>query len=356
MRTIVGYLRTVRRDPLPFTTPPLPDETIASYLDRLAIANESEYPELAELVDDGDGYCSPGRLARLTGQPLASLKYAMPQLCLPEELERMHLRGRPRPGANERDICEHCARLHDSDFAECSTLHEDVLCRTHWRWLGGASDVGPCFDVRQQPEIISANLRHRRLIRRRGRENVRWSFTQASDVCRQWLVERHYRGYTDGAEQLLHTLPGQGSVLDYHHRRVSAALYPQVVALTAVLSHPRWWKAAMDAVLVDGKSASTPSSLHATPAFEEFVAEIRRTVAPRYTWEPYPSQRGYDELARLIMRELALSHYPEMYPYKAEPWEPETLIAPDGTSEQIQRHIQWGTDRSNDTLCAAGAD
>jgi len=356
VRKLGGYLRTARRDRLPFTSAPLPDETIASYLDRLAIENESDVLKLAELVDDGEGYCSPRFLALVTGQPLASLKYAMPQLCLPEEVDRMHLRGRPRPGANIREICEHCARSHGAEFAECSTLHEQVLCPTHRRWLGNADDVGPCFDVARHPEILGANLRHRRLIRSRGRENVRWAFTQASDICRQWLIQRHYRGYSDDAEQLLRALPGPHPPLDYNHRRVSAALYPQVIALTRVLSHPRWWHSAMSAILVDGNSSHTAPSLQSTPAFDAFVAEVRTTVAPTYTWEPYPSQRGYDELARVVMRELALSHHPELYPYRAEPGEPETLIEPNAAEEQTQRHIQWGTDRSNDTLCAAGAD
>ena len=85
--------------PLPRLVAPFRDETITSYLHRLAGPNHIDPAGLRRLLAGSDRKDAPvplGRLAAITGMPCRSLACAMPQICTPAELSGLHLRNRPR--------------------------------------------------------------------------------------------------------------------------------------------------------------------------------------------------------------------------------------------------------------------
>ena len=63
-------------------------------------------------------------------------------------------------------------------------------------------------------------------------------------------------------------------------------MYVPTVALTRPLADPRWKSLALR--LQDNAA---------------FVAEVRRTVDPAYTWHPYPYHHYIEPLARTLLRE-----------------------------------------------------
>ena len=63
-------------------------------------------------------------------------------------------------------------------------------------------------------------------------------------------------------------------------------MYVPTVALTRLLADPRWKSLALR--LQDNAA---------------FVAEVRRTVDPAYTWHPHPYHHYIEPLARTLLRE-----------------------------------------------------
>ena len=85
--------------PLPRFVAPFRDETITSYLARLAAANRLALPALRALLAGSDRSDAPVpliRLAAVTGMPHAALAHAMPQICTADELAGGHVANRPR--------------------------------------------------------------------------------------------------------------------------------------------------------------------------------------------------------------------------------------------------------------------
>jgi hypothetical protein len=90
---------------------------------------------------------------------------------------------------------------------------------------------------------------------------------------------------------------GPGWRADFSQPAVSAALYPQVVSLTRLLSSPYW----------------RPLAVWDQAGNEAFVAELRRTVHPGYTWNPNPCHRYFEPLVRLYRDEQDFAEYAVRY-------------------------------------------
>jgi hypothetical protein len=177
--------------PLPRLVAPFRDETITSYLRRLAGPNHIDPAGLRRLLARSHHTDAPvplGRLTAITAMPWRSLAYAMPQICTPAELAGLHVQNRPRP----RDgwsftACRPCA---DSQPVTRWALHDEVICARHRRWIS-QSRAQP--DLAAQPEILHAHRRHRRLIRRHGRDPVMRALRDAQRICVGWRLD----GLTD---------------------------------------------------------------------------------------------------------------------------------------------------------------
>ena len=86
--------------PLPRVVAPFRDETITSYLHRLAGPNHIDPAGLRSWLAGSDRKDAPvplGRLAAVTGMPCRSLACAMPQICTAAELSGLHVQPAPRP-------------------------------------------------------------------------------------------------------------------------------------------------------------------------------------------------------------------------------------------------------------------
>ena len=91
--------------PLPRLVAPFRDETITSYLHRLAGGNRIDPAGLRYLLARSDRKDAPvplGRLAAITGLPCQSLAWAMPQICTPAELSGLHIAAGLAPATGGR--------------------------------------------------------------------------------------------------------------------------------------------------------------------------------------------------------------------------------------------------------------
>jgi hypothetical protein len=259
--------------PLPRLVAPFRDETITSYLSRLAAANRLASAALRALLAGSDRNDAPvplARLAAVTGMPRAALAHAMPQICTAGELTGLHIASRPRARKGWSFVA--CRRCTAGRPVTRWALHDDVICGRHRRWIS-QGQAQP--DLTAQPEILTAHRRHRRLIRRHGRDTVMRAFRDACHICLGWRIDGIAgHGYAHRME-IFHG-PRWRDRDDDETQTSDAATYPQTVALTRLLASPYWRERIL------GKSWPWP---------DEFEAEVRRTVAPAYTWGTYPPIR-----------------------------------------------------------------
>ena len=259
--------------PLPRFVAPFRDETISSYLSGLAAANRLAPAALRVLLAGSDRRDAPVPLVRLvavTGMPRAALAHAMPQICTADELTGLHIENRPRARNGWSFVA--CRRCTAGRPVTRWALHDEVVCSRHRRWI---SEDQAQPDLTAQPEILTAHRRHRRLIRRHGRDTVMRAFRDAHRICLGWRLD----GIPDdgyGHRMEIFHGPGWYDRDDDENQTSDAAAYPQSVALTRLLASPYWRERIL------GKDWPWP---------EEFAAEVRRTVAPGYIWGIYPRIR-----------------------------------------------------------------
>src|SRR6516164_6572062 len=127
--------------PLPRLVAPFADETITSYLHRLAGPNHIDPAALRRLLAGSDRKDAPvplGRLAVITGMPCRSLACAMPQICTPAELSGLPIRNRPR--ARDWWSFAACRPCVTGQPVTRWALHDDVICYRHRRWISTDHD------------------------------------------------------------------------------------------------------------------------------------------------------------------------------------------------------------------------
>ena len=174
--------------PLPRTIPPYRNEVLSSYLCRLALANRLD-PDALRVHLTGQTRKTAAvpaeRLAVLCGRPAAALRHAIPELTTPGDSANP---GGSPPGRTLGLACQLCAVARTAhDQVWCWRGDEEVVCHRHRRWTGGPG--GRAFrqpDLSTQPDIVRAHTRHRRLVRRHGRQAAADAFTAAAAICRTW--------------------------------------------------------------------------------------------------------------------------------------------------------------------------
>lgn len=308
--------------PLPRRVPPVRDETITSYLARLAQANRLDPVALRHLLtgsDRKDAAVPVARLAALTAIAPWSLAHAMPQICTPPERAHVDVANRPRPHARGEVVaCRPCtARAAGARPVTVWALHDQVVCSRHRRWVSEDTDQP---DLSNQPEILDAARRHHWLIRRHGRDTVMRAYRDARHICVGWRLEGYDHEHDPGYLRRMRIFHGPDwpDVEEDSDQTFEAANYPQAVALTRLLASPYWraW------ILERG-----------WPWHDKFITELRRTVAPDFVWSVNPRRRRrgqredrYDPLLEWKQQTRHLEYQP---PPPDSPWQlPETL-APD---------------------------
>lgn len=239
---------------------PLQDETRFSYLARVAAANHvpdrAVWRRLAVRPPDTDEdpLVASRWIAALAGIDQQRLLAAVADLRVgsvgPDG--PLPVTGRPLPRhARQAPPCRFCAarrgaapdRDIDPDWAlepEVWLSVEDNVCRRHQVWIGpGATSYDRQLDLTGLPEVVQAQTRHHRLVRRRGR---REAFLAYTDAARIWWKLAWLHDYTTERDQRIHRLgvDVDPEDLDFDDPLRHAAIYPETVALTALLASPCW--------------------------------------------------------------------------------------------------------------------
>ncbi len=272
-----GHLfRAGPRRALPRTCRPAQDETTGSYLMRLAAANRIAGADLIGYLTAGTSQSiaevSLTALAIASGHPLLALAYALPELRTQHPgHQAMTLHGRTLPARPNtvRPACRRCAAAHGSaERIDIWYRHEQNICLSHWLWTGpGANHPRDQPDLAACPDIVHAQVRHLRLIRRYGRGAVHW----ACNAARLIWEALTYRGR--GMPHVVRDIPlpkGFGHQ-DWPTRPQdpvhAAASYPEVVTLTGLLASSHWRPFAGSAFAAD---------------HDRFRAELQRRLPPAF--------------------------------------------------------------------------
>lgn len=228
---------------LPVLLPPLHHELLGSYLHRLADANHLTIRDLSREIgpsryhprdsDDLTGWTPRAvtRLAALTGTTTIALLHALPVLRT-AALTGQPMALRPPLPPWHAHACLLCAaRRGVYGLAIVRVFPHERICRRHGRWHGG----GTQHPLRARlPEILHANARHRRLVRRQGAAAVTERFLQAQAQTRQWLAGNGPAELKSRWERRLGIL-GQDPYGDPHRPspdRIELITYPETVAMT----------------------------------------------------------------------------------------------------------------------------
>jgi hypothetical protein len=227
---------------LPIALPPVHRETLGSYLGRLADANRLKPSTLPELLGqprtaprDADypqswSPTASNILATLTGRPVQTLIHALPALRNPSTTGFATL---PQP---VRPACRTCmaARGIHGLVIQHAARHECV-CLRHRRWLATADQ----HRLDTLPEILTANIRHQRIMRRSGSPT---SENPAHDTVRTWFTEATHRQLHERWTHRLHLL-GEDPYGNPHYpsqERIDLATYPEAVTLTGLNRSQHW--------------------------------------------------------------------------------------------------------------------
>jgi hypothetical protein len=221
---------------LPLPVPPFPGETTASYLYRLAVANEVHPDDLRVHLSGRRGH-EPfplDALAAATGRSQQALAWALPEMRPGAEV---------LPGHVRRTVCWRCAARRGAfPYATVWQPAEACTCPGHRIWLGSAAHPRHHgqYDVGGLPEILQAQRRHYRLARRHGRQEAADAFAEAAHVTALW-ARRGY--YPDRRVPLIRALRGEVPItgkLSAHDAVTAVVTYPETVDLARVLAMPRW--------------------------------------------------------------------------------------------------------------------
>ena len=143
--------------PLPRPVRPLRDETMSSYISRLAAANHLPYRAVLDLLwqhlpgTAADPLARIRWLAAVTGLDPAAAMMALPELRtgLPSPGRPLPLAGRPVPHlARRAPPCRYCAAAHGAPpptpgtSTQVFASAENNVCQAHQTWIGpGNSDA-----------------------------------------------------------------------------------------------------------------------------------------------------------------------------------------------------------------------
>ena len=231
---ISGYvLQPPARQPQPFPLPvpdsPVNGETLASFLGRLAAANQASLDALLDILPswfriktrwhddrwqheqltaraDDAAAC----LAVVSGSTIAGIKNALPAFG--------GKRGQPVRAVTACRLCTAARRIRQPVPVHLPACHQ--VCLRHGIWLSGPGT--PQFSVRGCPDILDAERRARRLLRRCTTEQLIYARIQApaDQPGHAWkrrtaaLIESNPRPVTETSPQAL----------------FQAAAYPDAVA------------------------------------------------------------------------------------------------------------------------------
>jgi hypothetical protein len=281
--------------PLPRHVKPLRDEVMSSYISRLAAANHLPYGVVLDLLwqhrpdTDADPFAHARWFAAVTGLDPATALLALPELRTgrPAPGRPLPTAGRPIPHLTRRiPPCRYCAAAHGASLDADTEAHiwasaENNVCRTHQTWTGpGASTYDQQPSLHGCPAITAAQGRYYRLVRRHGRRETFGALLDAREI---WTTLEWLHGYTTERDQRLRQLTGTSpGDLDYADPVHHAAIYPETIALTAILTSPHWRKTALARAPRDREPLHAEFTRRVTPHHPQ-PELLLRLVRERFT-------------------------------------------------------------------------
>ncbi|MEV8638349.1 TniQ family protein [Streptosporangium sp. NPDC051023] len=246
---------------LPHVVKPIQDETLTSYLHRLARANHWPFIEIARYLSprtwpyrDANARASvlhgarpaPIELSALvlaTGVSIETLVRTLPEIRDQHPDALAMTRGRNVAGYpnDEHPACRRCVATKGvTTQATVWRRHDQNVCLRHQLWIGYGS-YSPQYQVDLQavPEIVAAQRQHSELINRLGRRWVSVVTRRAFEFANHWLRHSSHTpayqrfGQLSGQLRKGTNLPPRGAIW-------YAATYPDVVTLTGILASPLW--------------------------------------------------------------------------------------------------------------------
>jgi TniQ len=228
--------------PLPRKVRPFAGETTASYLYRLAKANQLRPAALEAHLSGTRQLPEPRRRPAVTLSALAAAA-GMPPLSLARALPELAPGPAPSgPAFQVRRVCWRCAARRDAwPFASVWQPAEDSTCRSHLTWTrhDARGRPGPQYSIGHMPEILQAQRRHRRLARHRGRSVTGLAFAEAAHITALWARHDFYRDRRRLVGELTGRRPATGR-LEFADPAIPVVTYPESVDLAHVLAMPRW--------------------------------------------------------------------------------------------------------------------
>jgi hypothetical protein len=218
--------------PLPRRIRPFPDETLASYLRRVELANDLTQGTVKRLTRTSQLEQLPA-LSQLTGVSASTLVRAIPDLRSPADLyDYPELRGRVSTYARRRTPSTLCTARHDSAGAiSVWARHQDLLCNHHQRWIGPNEGYTTQFWIGDEPDVLRAGQSHHKAVHVHGQRRVSALYGHAVGI-----VERWFRWRIELPEpQRLHTRLHQRHADKRSADIWAAAYYPTTVALLRVM-------------------------------------------------------------------------------------------------------------------------
>lgn len=236
-----AFVRLVRRLPRPL--PPFPNETLASYLRRLELANGLPADRTGASLGIRPGDDMGFVLRVLTGRSPTVLRHALPQLRAADPRMPPLLREEP---ARPHTACELCCRAAGIDqHVRRWVTHEQVIWLHHRRWLGSPEEgTADQLDLAGHPDVLAAFRRHRNLIARRGRFAAQDAYETSARIVWDWQLQNRRLPAVSARLDRLH----DGRNCSYMDAAAHAAQYPTAVALTSLLSSRYWRHQALNAV------------------------------------------------------------------------------------------------------------
>ncbi|MET7781467.1 hypothetical protein ABZU94_24320 [Streptomyces mirabilis] len=231
--------------PLPRPLKPFPQETESSFLNRLATANAIPVQRLKQPSRWLTSRLDPiDRLSVLSGQPRTAIQYAIPHW----ENKAWNVSNRPL-ALTPRWACRRCVARRtgtpEPPVMVWRSKYHDQVCTPHRLWIGRAvENPGRQFDLIDLPDVVQAQQRHYRLLRRHGPAVITACYEHCSSFWHS-LFQRGYR-LSDRAERLR-----QMSTRDHHVRpwepQRYAAVYPEIVEAMSLYASPHWRRLAQSA-------------------------------------------------------------------------------------------------------------
>ncbi|MEU9290227.1 TniQ family protein [Streptomyces sp. NPDC048275] len=189
------------RQPLPRTVPLFHNETLDSFLHRLAAANHLPADQLLPLLEIRRTKKTPANtllepLAAAAGVHQRALGLALPEFLDADvdATDKPGAIGRPRSAlhtAIQRPACRRCTHAAGITMTvTCWTTHDRNVCLRHRLWIGnGIANADEQVDISRLPDTIRAQRHHRNLVARHGRRWVRNAYPDARKMYFAWLQQ-----------------------------------------------------------------------------------------------------------------------------------------------------------------------